>query len=67
MRTSAAARSAGFIHGHGPSSNALRAASIARTASFVDASATEPIDSSVAGSITSIRPPPSASTHSPSM
>ena len=44
IRTNLAARSAGFIHGHGPSSNALRAASIARTASLVDASATLPID-----------------------
>ena len=43
MRTSFAARSAGFIHGHGPSSKARRAASIAATAVFVDASGTLPI------------------------
>jgi hypothetical protein len=67
MRTSLAARSAGLIHGHGPSSNARRAASIACTAVFVDASGTVPMTSSVAGSITSIVPTASASVQRPSM
>src|SRR3546814_19047227 len=42
--TSAAARWAGFIHGHGPLSKARRAPVIAWTAVFTDPSGTEPID-----------------------
>jgi hypothetical protein len=66
IRTSAAARSCGFVHGHGPWSNALRAASMARKASLVEASGTAPIVSSVAGLMTSMVPP-SPPVHWPSM
>ena len=62
-----AARSAGFIHGQGPSSKARRAASMARTASCGEASGTLPMTASVAGSITSIDPIASLAVHSPSM
>ena len=67
MRTSLAARSLGFIHGHGPSSNARRAASIAAIADFVDASGTVPITCSVAGSSTSIAPSAPSAPQVPSM
>ena len=43
-------------NGHGPSSKALRAASMARTASLGDASGTVPMTSSVAGLMTSMDP-----------
>ena len=65
--TSAAARCAGFIHGHGPVSNALRAAVIAWTAVLVDPSGTEPTTSSVAGSMTSSDPSAPSLVHSPPM
>ena len=62
-----AARSDGFMYGHGPSSKARRAASIARTAVFGVASGTDPITSSVAGSTTSIDPSAASDVHLPSM
>ena len=66
-RPMAAARSTGVMWGHGPSSNALRAAATARSASPVDACGTWPITSSVAGEITSMTSEPSGATHSPPM
>ena len=67
IATNLAARSDGFMYGHGPSSNARRAASIARTAVFVDASGTDPITSSVAGSRTSMDPDTPSDVQAPSM
>jgi hypothetical protein len=55
IRRRTAARSAGFIHGHGPSSNARRADSAARVASFADPIAAVPITTSVEGQTTSTR------------
>ena len=62
-----AARSDGFMKGQGPSSKARRAASMARTAVFVVASGTDPITSSVAGSMTSMDPSAPSAVHAPSM
>ena len=67
MRTSAAARSAGLVHGQGPSSKARRAASMARAASLGVASGTLPMTSSVAGLMTSMDPLASPVVHAPSM
>ena len=67
IRISAAARSAGFVKGHGPSSNALRAASMATTASLGEASGTVPMTSSLAGLMTSIDRPASPLVQAPSM
>ena len=61
------ARSAGVMRGHGPSSNAWRAAVTARSMSAGEASGTRPMTSSVCGEMTSIEPVPSGSTHSPPM
>ena len=61
------ARSAWLIRGHGPSSNARRAAAIARCVSFRLARATRAHGSSVAGLIESAVLPPSASQNWPSM
>ena len=49
-----AARSAGDILGHGPSSNALRAAAQAASTSAFEASGTLPTSSPVAGECTSM-------------
>ena len=63
----AAARSARPIRGHGPSSNALRALAMARSASFSDASAAWAHTSRVQGFQTSKRLPSIDSTSSLSM
>ena len=65
IRTRTAARSAGLVHGQGPSSKAFRAASMARTASLGVASGTCPMTSSVAGLITSMDPGPRLVVHCP--
>src|SRR5437868_5876970 len=62
-----AARSAGVVCGHGPSSNALRAASTARSMSPSEPSGTTPTTSSVAGLITSMVLPLAGATQSPPM
>ena len=64
---SLAARSLPDMRGHGPSSKALRAASMARTESSRPALATSPIGSPVAGSVVVKVSPDWASTYSPSM
>src|SRR5947209_105554 len=61
------ARSLGVVCGHGPSSNALRAASTARSMSPSAPSGTTPTTSSVAGLITSMVLPLAGATHSPPM
>ena len=67
MRASAAARSSGDVRGHGPLSNASRAAATARSTSALVARGTYPMTSSVDGEITSMRPPSAAGTHAPPM
>ena len=67
IRSMIAPRSRGVIRGHGPSSNALRAAATARSTSAGVACGTVPITSSVAGLTTSRASSPLLSTHSPSM
>ena len=61
------ARSRPFMRGHGPSSKAVRAASVARRASSAFPYATRAITSPVDGSIESNVEPSAASTSSPSM
>ena len=61
------ARSPGLICGHGPESNARRAAATARSTSSFDASGTVAMTSSVSGEITSMVAVLDGSTHSPSM
>src|SRR5262245_8508518 len=60
-------RSAGLIFGHGPPSNAARAAWTARSTSSTPASATAQIGSSVAGFMVVMVRPEAASTASPLM
>src|SRR5437773_3355730 len=60
-------RSAGFMRGHGPESNAARAATTARSASSAPALATAQIGSSVAGFIVVYVSPEAASTGAPLM
>ena len=61
------ARSSGIMRGHGPVSNAARAAAMALSMSAGDASGTVPMTSSVWGEMTSMTPLPSGFTHSPPM
>ena len=61
------ARSPGDICGHGPLSNASRAAATARSTSAVVASGTLAMTSSVAGEITASVSVPAGSTQSPPM
>ena len=61
------ARSAADMRGHGPSSNALRAAATARSTSASLACGTRAIGSSVRGEITSMVSVPWGSTKSPPM
>jgi hypothetical protein len=62
---STAARSAGVMRGHGPSSNSDRAALTARSMSAVVATGTSPTTSSVDGEITPSRSPPAGSAQVP--
>jgi hypothetical protein len=64
-RRSTAARSAGGVRGHGPSSNARRAAATARSMSAGSASGTCPTTSSVDGETTPNRSDAAGSTHRP--
>src|SRR4051794_4406609 len=59
-------RSGAVVFDHGPS-KALRAASTARSMSPVEPSGAVPSTSSVAASMTSMRPEPAGATHCPSM
>ncbi len=61
------ARSAGAIRGHGPRSNASRAAATARSMSSMVDTGTRPITSSVAGDTTSSVSLPDGATHLPPM
>jgi hypothetical protein len=61
------ARSAAVVRGHGPRSNALRAAATARSMSAFDPSGTRAITSSVDGEMTSIWFELAGSAHCPSM
>jgi hypothetical protein len=67
MRSIARARSRGVLRGHGPSSNARRAAAIAFSTSATLASGAFPMISSVAGFGTAYSAPPAACVHAPSM
>ena len=62
-----AARSAGVMRGHGPWSNAVRAAATALSMSASVPSGTRPTTSSVAGEITAMVSVPSGATQSPPM
>ena len=66
-RSMTAARSRGDSHGHGPSSNARRAAATARSMSATVPSGTVPMASSVAGFSTVSTESPSLPVHAPSM
>src|SRR5687768_13821615 len=66
-RRRTSARSAGGVRGHGPSSNAWRAAATARSTSAASASGTWPTTSSVEGETTPKRPVAVGSTHRPPM
>jgi len=66
-RAIASARSLAAMRGHGPSSNARRAAATARSMSSVVASGTLAMVSSVRGEITSSVSRPVDATHSPPM
>ena len=66
-RSIASARSAGFICGQGPSSNASRAAPTAQSTSASRASGTRAITSSLCGLTTSIFAVDDGATHSPPM
>ena len=61
------ARSAGSIRGHGPSSNARRAAATALSMSAGLASGTRAMTSSVWGEVTSMVADVAGATHSPPM
>ena len=66
-RESAAPRSSGLIEGHGPLSNASRAAATALSMSAGEASGTCPMTSSVWGETTSMTASVSGFTNSPPM
>jgi hypothetical protein len=66
-RRTAAIRSAGAVCGHGPSSNAVRAAATARSTSSSVASGALPTGSAVCGDTTRIRRSLAGATHRPPM